>query len=350
MSMRIAIDVREACATIRTGKGQWVYGFVSELLQRNHSLVLLTNTEVPEEWKKQSTCITFPPGILWHLRAAKYLRRNTPDFFLGTTSFIVPLLLRGRVPTVCVIHDLIAFQNEPHQRKAIWIEKIILPRILRFVRRFFMISESTKKDFLLRFPFVPSEKVSVIYAGPFNSNPSPNVSDAKTILCIGTLCPRKNQLRLIQAYSQLPITVSSHYQLILVGARGWQDDEIIRAANQTPGVSWLQYVPDEVYESLLTSCAIFALPSLYEGFGIPVLDALQRGVPVLTSKRGSLSEVAGNAAILVDPEDVSSIRDGLLALVCNPDVQAELRKKGLIQAQKFSWKRTVDLFLSRLSD
>ncbi len=109
---------------------------------------------------------------------------------------------------------------------------------------------------------------------------------------------------------------------------------------------WQPYVPDEIYEQLLHTCTLFALPSLYEGFGMQILDALQRGIPVLTTNRGSLAEVAGAAACIVDPESVPSIAAGIEKILRNRDYRNELRRAGPEAAQRYSWARTADLFLS----
>ncbi len=114
---------------------------------------------------------------------------------------------------------------------------------------------------------------------------------------------------------------------------------------QTPGVEWRGYVNASGYESLLHTCTAFALPSLYEGFGMQILDAMQRGIPILTSNRGSLREVAEGAALIVDPDDVASIAKGLERLLREAGLRADLSEKARQRAELYSWRRTVDLFL-----
>ena len=185
----------------------------------------------------------------------------------------------------------------------------------------------------------------MIFAGPLDEHPAQSSPDGETILCPGTLCPRKNQLRLIQAYAGLPQGTRDQYRLLLVGGRGWQDAEIVRLAQETPGVEWRGYVPEEEYRTLLARCTVLAFPSLYEGFGLPVLDALQRGIPVLTSAGGSLPEVTGGYAVTVEPRSVESIRMGLLHILQDATLQETLRTAGPGQAQQFSWDRTAELLL-----
>lgn len=345
---RFVIDVREACRSKKAGKGQWVFGFVSELLRRNVDVTAWSNQILPTAWNGSSSLTSelLPyTGFSWHLAAAKLLRRNPPDLYVSPTSYIVPVLVGKRVACMPVVHDLIAFRDDPHQAKARWIERVTLNRAVKGAAGICCISQQTKDDLLQRYPQLDASTVSVVGAGPLSSMSGRNQADGKTILCVATLSPRKNQLRLVQAYALLPEDLRQQFQLHLVGSRGWQDADIVDLAARTPGVTWSDYVTDAEYARLLQTCTIFALPSLYEGFGMQILDALQQGIPCLTSDRGSLKEVAGSAALLVDPESVPSIAAGLERLLRDSELRASLRAAGPAQASSFTWERTVDAFL-----
>jgi len=350
--MHIAVDIREALRTCRTGKGVWVFGLIQELLTRDITIMFLTDTPVPASWKSgrsQELLIT-GRGLMWHIRAAAALKNIADlDAYLSTVSYIIPAIFGKKIPCVTVIHDLIAFRNEPHDRKAVWIERLTLGFALQKSKKILTISESTKHDLLARYPALDSRKVTTVFAGPLREDAPANHPTGNFILCAATLCPRKNQKRLIQAFAALPEIIRSHTELILIGGRGWHDQDIIDLVLKTPGVIWKNYVDDREYEELLNTCTIFALPSLYEGFGMPILDAMQRGIPVLTSDRGSLKEVAGEAALIVDPDDTTSIAQGLQTLLTERNLQETLRKKGPLQAKKFTWKRTADLIISSLN-
>lgn len=348
----ITIDAREACKQIRAGKAQWTYGFVTELLRKCSNVHILTDRPIPEEWKAfhPRVKIIEAHGFFWHKKAVIFLKRESgKTIYISPTSYIVPALLKGKIPCVPIVHDLIAFRSEPHQWRATVIEKLTLGRAVKNAAHVFTISDATRRDLLERYSTLPSGKVTSIYAGPMKESVEMNEPDHKTILCIATLSPRKNQARLIRAYELLPSSVRDQYSLLLVGSRGWQDEEIVRMARTVPGVAWKDYVSNAEYESLLQSCEILALPSLYEGFGMQILDAMQRGIPVLTSNKGSLKEVVGDAAFTVDPESVESIAAGLSALLTNKKLCAELRKKGPDQAKKYSWRRTADVALNALN-
>lgn len=351
--MRLAIDIREACRPQKTGKGQWTYGFVAALLERRDvEVMLVTDTQVPAAWieRARGVCIERAQGLRWHRRIAADLRKKPLcDVYVSPTSYLVPALLGSSFPCIPIVHDLIAFRREPHERRAQWIERLTLRRALRHARQVCTISDATKHDVLKRYPSLSPDRVTAVYAGPMVMDPPRGVADGKTILCIATLCPRKNQERLVRAFASLPETLRSKHQLILAGGRGWQDAEIVRLASSTPHVEWRSYVHDTEYQRLIGSATVFALPSLYEGFGMQILDALHRGVPVLTSDRGSLREVVGGAACMVDPESIPSIARGLETLLTDAQYRHRLALEGPKQASHFSWKRTTDLFLTMLA-
>ncbi|MDB4977938.1 MAG: AprM [Candidatus Peribacteria bacterium] len=349
--MHVAIDVREACKAERTGKGQWVYGLMTELLARNFPVTCFTDTPLPFGWQEAGAVQVLIPfsGWKWHMRVASLLRNQSHStVYVSPTSYLVPYLLRRRFPYVPVVHDLIAFRKEPHNRKARFIERLTLSRTLQNARHIFTVSASTKKDLLAQYPSLSSHHVTPVFAGPMHASSEPSKPGGNTIVCVATLCPRKNQVRLIQAYALLPEYLRARYRLVLAGSRGWQDDDILQLIDSTPGVEWKKYITDAEYGQLLGSATVFALPSLYEGFGLPVLDALACGVPVLTSDRGSLREVAGDAAYMVNPESVESIAHGLERLLVEQTLRERLSAAGPAQAAHFTWQRTADTVISVL--
>lgn len=349
--MRIAMDIREACKSKRTGKGQWASGLLAELVRREVPVLGFVDGTAEPEARGKSLEIerVRGGGLLWHWRVARRLRqRGGANIFVSPTSYIVPSFVGKSVPVVPIVHDLIAFRGEPHDRRAVLIERMTLGRAVRGARHICTVSDATKQDLLARYPQLLAEAVTPIFAGPLRAQAPQHRPDGRTILCIGTLSPRKNQKRLIEAFALLPAALRQRTRLVLAGGRGWMDREIVRLASETAGVEWRGYVPEGAYEELLSTCTVFALPSLYEGFGMQVLDALQRGIPILTSDRGSLREVCGNAAHYVDPESVPSIAAGLQLLLENDRVRFDLGQRATDQAREFSWERTADLLLEAL--
>ncbi len=354
--MHLGIDIREACSDKRTGKGQWTLGFLRELLSREHELTLFTNTDPPEHVRLLFTnderfhlvkiCAR---GLSWHCTVARILLEQPHiDAYISTTSYIVPFLLGRRKKVVPIIHDLIAFRSEPHERKASLIERCTLGRTVATAEFLCTVSDATKHDLLTRYSTLKPSRIATIFAGPTSEPTLRHPDQPSMILSIGTLSPRKNQRRLIQAFASLPMDLRDGTSLVLVGKRGWKDNSVIRLIRKTPGVLWKQYLSDTDCLDLLSRATIYAFPSLYEGFGLSVLDAMQSGIVVLTSARGSLQELVGDAALLIDPEDVSSIEKGLQVLLSDNALRAALSDKAKARASLFTWKRTVDLFLARM--
>src|SRR5437867_3025296 len=135
--MKIAIDVREACRKKKTGKGQWTYGFVTELLSRGRDVVLITDSPLPEAWQGVPSRSPGKTGLGWHLAVASRLRDRHFDLYLSTTSYIVPWIVGRKVPYAQIVHDLIAFRGEPHDAKATFVERLTLGRAVRGARHVF---------------------------------------------------------------------------------------------------------------------------------------------------------------------------------------------------------------------
>ncbi len=161
------------------------------------------------------------------------------------------------------------------------------------------------------------------------------------ILFVGAIQRRKNVARLVEAFEQTPMD----WKLILAGSRGFGAEEAlqrIETSRRKSDIQVLGYVPDSQLEELYRRASIFAFPSLDEGFGMPVLDAMAREVPVLTSSRSALPEVAGDAALLVNPLDVTSIAEGLVKLSQDATLRAHLAQKGLARSREFAWEKAVE--------
>ncbi len=357
--MHLEIDIREACRTTPTGKGIWTLGLVTELLRRPISLTLRADSPLPDSLATLVSTRTTPTdvrigggsGLTWHLRTAWDIWRSArPDtVYLSPTSYLVPALLGRRVACVPVVHDLIAFEDAAHDARARFIERLTLGRAVSHAAAICTISGATRSDLLRRFPGLDPTKIQTIFAGPRQPSPPLAKRDRAIILCIGTLSPRKNQARLVRAFGSLSTDVRNDWTLVLAGSRGWHDDDVLATVRTTPNVEWRSYVSEPELEDLLTHARVLAFPSLYEGFGLPVLDAFQRGLPVLTSSRGSLQELAGGGAFIVDPEDTRSIAHGLSILMTNANVADDLARRGQVRATRYSWAKSVDLLLEALA-
>jgi len=245
--------------------------------------------------------------------------------------------VRSRVPVVVTVHDLAVFRHpEAFPPWTRTYSRVVVPSVLRAARIVAAVSEFTAGELetVLR---VPRERIRVV----------PNAADATFteagpreegdyVLAVGTLEPRKNLARTIAAAQRLGV------ELRVAGARGWGGVEA-----RGDGVRWEGEVGDEQLARLYRGALCVVYPSLYEGFGIPVLEAMACGAPVVTSRGGATEEVAGGAAVLVDPHDVSSIAAGIEEAIARRD---ELRAAGLRRTSAYSWDASARLLVQAYED
>lgn len=349
VSPLVGIDAR-AAAEVPAGRGR----YVRELLIALAAIPEASDTRF-ELWAREpwpqpdlderfTWRLTGLPDPLWHLAVAA---RASGDAFLSTNSYLTAWATR--VPTTIVVYDLVAFVDgaaSEAQQRAARIERVTIRPALRRARALACISEATREDLTQRFPAAigKSHVIPLAAAVPLTA-PAPvdaahGLSDRPFVLAVGTLEPRKNLERLIAAWALLPEALRTSHTLALVGPRGWQDDAILEAAHQS-GARLLGRVSDAQLQALYAGCAAFAYPSLYEGFGLPALEAMAGGAPVLTSTTSSLPEVAGDAALLVDPRDTRAIAAGLQRILSEPGLAESLRSRGRVRAAEFSWERTA---------
>ncbi len=158
------------------------------------------------------------------------------------------------------------------------------------------------------------------------------------VFALGTIEPRKNIPMLLAAFEALPPSLREHFELVLAGPMGWADRATAARVRSAASARYLGYIPERDLAPLTAAAAIFAYPSLYEGFGFPLAQAMAAGVPSVTSNISSMPEIAGDAALLIDPRSVTELRDALERLMLSPGLRTELAAKGRLQARRFSWE------------
>ncbi len=267
-------------------------------------------------------------------------------------DFILPPV-KSNIPTIVTIHDL-SFVREPtsvmpgmsrHLNK--WV-----PWSVNKATHVVAVSEATRQD-LIDLYQTPPEKITTIYHGvdplfaPLTNNDKLKAVRKKYglgtgpfILSVGTIQPRKNYQRLIQAFAQL----KTEHTLVLAGGIGWQAEAILAEAKQPAlknKVTLPGFIADEDLPALYSAADLFAYPSLYEGFGLPVLEAMACGTPIVTANTSALPEVTGQAGLLVDPLDVSAITQAMTDILTNHSLHEYLSQKGRVQAANFTWKNTA---------
>lgn len=368
--MRIAFDIRGIDGT-RGGKGIWTANVLRSILNndRENEYYLYTN----KSWENE---YSFLPNVhvvqvngrsfLWHWRFYKKILEDKIDVLVATESYIVPFLHDPeKLKVALVVHDLVAFKSPAkHQRRATWIEKMTLKSAAKKSRWIFTVSKYTKKDLINRYPKLNLEgKTKVVYAGvreiflrKMDVNKIISVQrrynlEPDYIMMAGTLEPRKNIIGSLEAYSLLSPKNQQRYRFVVVGKKGWYYKQIFQKVKDLDlmlRVKFLEYIPDDDLVTLMQGAKLFLFPSFYEGFGLPILEAMQCGVPVLASRVTSIPELGVDAVHYADPNDMVDIADGITQLLENEEYQMELRRKGFDQVKNFSWGKTAKIMLDTI--
>ncbi|MFC2029535.1 glycosyltransferase family 4 protein [Chloroflexota bacterium] len=367
--MLIGIDASRSSSIHRTGTENYSYHLIRELLalRSPHVLRLYFRDEPPlglcERCGAEAECSVMPFPRLWtHARLSWEMRQNPPDL-LFVPSHVLPVVHPRRC--VATVHDLgYHYHPEAHTLSQNLHLRWSTRHNARAAARIMADSEATRAD-LIRFYRLPSSKIEVVYPG-IDEGLRP-VSDAGLLadvserygiagpylLYVGTLHPRKNLVRLVEAFALAAGDLPASLQLVLAGQKGWLYEDIlsvIRRHALSDRVRLTGYVPDSDLPALLTGAMAFVFPSLYEGFGFPVLEAMACGTPVVCSSSSSLPEVAGDAALFVDPLSVNALAEGLVQIVQDGVLRARLVERGFRQVNCFSWRRCAEETLGILEE
>ncbi len=359
--MKISVE-SSALFVRRTGVGQYLYGLmqaVSKLDNVNQYklvafLFLGKSVELPLPGFTYKF-VRYIPGRVYnwlffhHLAPPIDLLVGKPDIFFFPNFTIWPLARTKK--SVVVIYDLSFVLQAQHSQ---W-DKLLgaqVPKSVSRASRVVTISENSKREIVQHYKTDPA-KISIVYPavdhGRFLPGPRNDAVlgkykiSGKYILYTGTLEPRKNIVGLLEAYATLPDPVRAAYSLVLAGGKGWLDDAIEAKLAQLSGLPIIRtgYIPDEDLPELYRGASLFVYPSHYEGFGMPPLEAMASGVPVITSNNSSLPEVVGNAGIMVDSNDTSALTTAIEDVLANPKQMTDMRQLGLAQAQKFNWEASA---------
>ena len=316
--MRVGMDVSPLVQT-RAGTARYINGLLRELRGRDEIDI------EPLRFGGAARAWNFPRDAVWYPLVLPRVARGLD--VLHCPTYRGPVV--GGVPVVVTVHDLAVFRHPAaFNRWSRWYGPRVVPRVLRVARRVIAVSEFTKRE-LVDVLGVAAEKIRVIpnAVEPLFTNDGP-AADGDYVLAVGTLEPRKNLVRVADAARRAGV------ELRVVGARGWGG-----VAVGGNGVRWLGEVSDDELVRLYRGARCVAYPSLYEGFGIPVLEAMACGTPVVTSRGGATEEVADGAAVLVDPQDPADIAAGIERAIRD---RTELASRGLERARAFSWTAIAD--------
>jgi glycosyltransferase involved in cell wall biosynthesis len=329
--------------SLANGAGE---GTVRRLVVLSNRPVRLVETERVQVYERRRFAVR---SVWMQLVLPGILREVKPDL-VHFTNYLAPLA--GPVPYVVSFHDMsLALLPQFHTLKKRLLTSSLIPAVARGARMILTPSESTRRD-VVRLLRVDAGRVRVIpYAAGPAFRPVPLAPEhlearhgirAPYFLYVGTLEPRKNLAGALRAFASVADGLPG-CRFVIVGQRGWRYGEVLREAARPAlrgRVDFLGYVAEDRLPDLYAHALALVYPSLYEGFGLPVVESMACGTPVLTSRSSSLSEIAEGAALLVDPADEKGLAEALRALATDGGLRARLRALGLERARAFSWERT----------
>jgi glycosyltransferase involved in cell wall biosynthesis len=358
--LRIAIDASRTTVARITGTEHYALQLIRALIDHNatlsmpHELLLFFRNAPPDDLFPNHQHVTFrviPFARLWtHLRFAAALWQDKPDITF-VPAHTLPFLFAGRAAVT--VHDL-GYRYFPQSHPT--VQRWYLDWTTRYSANraniIFADSQATADD-LRRFYGVSAEKIHVVYPG-VDSIPIGDIEATRSkynlpqryFLFIGTLQPRKNIARLVQAYARYQTMTHDDTALVLAGGKGWLYDSAWTAGVEN--VILTGYIDEADKGTLYTGAQALVFPSLYEGFGFPVLEAMGCGTPVICSNTSSLPELAGDAALLVDPLDVDGLATAMQRLVTDEALRKDLIERGKVQIKKFTWKPAAQAAMKAL--
>jgi glycosyltransferase involved in cell wall biosynthesis len=348
MTLTVGIDAR-AAAEVPAGRGRYVRELLAGLAVLEEARDVRFVLYARERWGSLDPArfdwrLVGLPDPVWHAAAAARASREV-DVLLSTNSYLTAWFCLK--PTAVVVHDLVPFvDRENAKTSSARIEQATIRPALRRAKALVCVSNATRSDLVRLFPHAASKSTTIplaadpAFSAPVAAPGHPALDGKPYVLAVSTLEPRKNLERLIAAWSSLDAEARAGHVLALVGPVGWDAAPILAAARDQ-GAQLLGRVSEDELRALYAGAAVFAYPSLYEGFGLPVIEAMAAGAPVVTANVSSLPEVAGDAALLVDPADVNAIATALARLLSDPALADDLRARGRARAAELSWERTA---------
>ena len=361
--MRIGLDARLAFYD-KTGIGRYTRALLAHLTLvdagENDYFLFCDQQPPPEAWQNPRSRIVpiyQKQRILWtNFSLPPLLKANQIQLYHGVCNFELPL--RKVCPSVVTLHDLVPlFFPRLVPKKHLVLFKALIRWVIQIADKIITISHASKNDILARFG-IPEEKVQVVYlAHEPRYGPIPDSQKIQSVLekyglngryllFTGVLEPKKNLDRLVEAFYLLKARSKAwkELKLVLVGGKGWGYENLSRRIERRglqKEVIFAGYVPEEDLPYLYNGAELFVFPSIYEGFGLPVLEAMACGVPVVTSRSSSLPEIVGDAGKLVNPWEARDIAQGIEEVLTEPGLKRSLIEKGLNRARGFSWLRTA---------
>lgn len=345
----------------RVGSGEFCYQLLVSLAKidkTNEYFIFLPKAPTSDMPKESSNWhyVVFSGKLwtLWGLSKKLMNYKDRIDVFFSPTHYLP--FVSARPSAIAILDVSYLHFPELFKKKDLYQLKLWGKFSIGKAKKIITISKASKNDIIKEYG-AEAEKVAVVYPGikfhkrNMNENVITKYGLKKNyILFVGTLQPRKNIKRLIEAFSKIK---NKNIKLIIVGRKGWMWEEILEAPSRfdvSERVVFLDNVGDDELPEFYKNASCFILPSLYEGFGLPILEAMKYGCPVLTSNVSSLPEAGGDAAVYFDPEDVNDIAEKIEKVLSSEKLRKDLIKLGKEQVEKFSWDKSARETLEVLKD
>lgn len=364
--MKIAVNTRLLLKGKLEGIGWFSYQTLKRMVENHpeHEFIFIFDRPYDPSFifgTNVTPVVTGPPArhpILFYLwldwSVAFVLKKYKADVFLSPDGFGT---LNSKVPTCLVIHDL-AFEHYPEHLKkshSIYFRKFT-PLFARKAKRIITVSEYSKNDIATRYHISP-EKIAVSNNAAHEeyvpldwaareSVKKEYAEGCEYFIFVGALHPRKNVVNLLKAFIRFKKRNGSNMKLIIVGRMAWNYKEVVEMKNEMPfkeDVIWLGYLDVNELAKVMAAAYALVYASLFEGFGIPIIEAYKCAVPAIVSNTSSMPEVAGDAALIVDPNDYHDIADKMSQLYKDETLREKLSQKALVQTQKFTWDKAAEI-------
>lgn len=371
--LRIGVDIRPLLHP-SSGIGRYAGALLEYLLKSDHQWFLYSDRKYDDEFSSLNNvkvrCTDRLGASAWNLWASQVLfcrwaKQDRLDVFWSPRHHL-PLLLPKSIRTVVTVHDLVS-RRFPQTMKAKnrVLEKLLMPPSLKRADRLIAVSRFTAGELSVLYPQL-AEKTSLVYEAAFQqkiqAEQKKQLGDSEALvlperyfLFVGTNEPRKNLDALLASYSQL-LGRGTSIGLVLVAGAGWGQQSVadqLQGAGLNDKVLHFENLDDSQLDQLYRQARALILPSHYEGFGLPVLESMACGVPVIVSNRGALPEVAGEAGLVVDIDDKGALTGAMERLSTDDNLHGDLADKSLQRAKQFSWERaaaeTLDILQSVIS-
>lgn len=361
--MRIGIDARPLSRQL-TGIGYYTFEVIKALDHCEITTILFSPAPLRVELKQLKHCEVISRNHtsliakqLWsELYLPFLLRQYALDLFWGP-SHRLPSFLPKNLASVVTIHDLIWKKASKTMRKSTWfLEALLMPKSIRRADLILTDSLATEDDLKREYPHCHDKirHVPLGNRGACISDPSdPAPLSTPYVLFVGTIEPRKNLNRLLSAYASLSSSLKNRFKLVIAGGSGWGNIDLHQQITQLKlqdNVLIKPYPSTHELFALYQHATCLVMPSLYEGFGLPILEAQGFGIPVITSNVSSMPEVAGDGALLVDPLSINSIQEALEKLLTNTAYRKILSVKARENASKYSWGKTAQLTIQTFQE